>query len=219
MKFDLMPSRFCTSQRWLMRQFSRWSGFSLLLGTALALTPGFAAPAVAAEQLYFTYGPIGRSIAIEDLKTFAETGETTSQIRWYLNFANVEPEVFRRVLTQEVSISLETIDTVTHTLPGEFVLFEVGQVIHTRHRLANIQALRGTFLVSTSEDNRISLLEFLENYPTPGVYVDGVVLARVARDVGEFVDRLEPTIAVIQEVLSSFVCDCQSAQITPTEAE
>lgn len=219
MKFDIMPSRFCTSPRWLMRQFAQWNGFSLLLGTALALTPGFAAPAVAAEQLYFTYGPLGRSIAIADLKTFAETGETTSQLRWYLNFANLEPEVFRRVLTQEVSVSLETIDTVTYTLPGEFVLFEVGQIVHTRYHLADIQALRGTFLVSASEDNKISLLEFLENYPTPGVYIDGVVLARVARDVGEFVDRLEPTIAVVQELLSSFVCDCQSAQNTPAATE
>lgn len=205
-----MTSQFRLPQRRSLQHFSGWAGFSVLLGTALALSSGLTKPAAAAEQLYFTYGPLGRSIAIADLQTFAETGETTSQLRWYLNFANLEPDVFRRVLTQEVTLSLDTIDTITHTLPGEFVLFEAGQIVHTKYRQANIQALRGAFLVSVSEDNKISLLEFLENYPTPGVYVDGVVLARVARDVNNVIDRLEPTIAVIQELLSSFVCDCQS---------
>lgn len=212
-----MPSLLRVSQNRLVQQFVKWGSFSVLLGAIVTLTPILTKPVIAAEQLYLTYGPIGRSIPIEDLRTFADTGRTTSQLRWYLRFANLDTEVFRRVLTQEVAISLETLDTITYTLPGEFALFQVSQVIHTRHRLANIQALRGALLVSASDGNRISLLEFLENYPTPGVYVDGVVLARVARDVGDFVDRLEPTIAIIQEVLSSVVCDCQSTPVAPTE--
>ncbi|GAB4381486.1 MAG: hypothetical protein Kow00121_40150 [Elainellaceae cyanobacterium] len=171
-----------------------------------------AQPSVAAERLFFTYGPLGRSIPIEDLRTFADTGETTSQIRWYLRLTDLDPEILRAVLNQELVLNINTVDSITYSLPGEYALFEIGQLVHTQSRQANIQALRGALLVSLSEDNRISLIEFLENYPTPGIYVDGVVLAEVARDVGNFVDRLQPAFIAIEEFLSGLLCDCQTIQ-------
>jgi hypothetical protein len=109
-------------------------------------------------------------------------------------------------------VELKTSDRVTYSLPDEFVLFEIGQEIHTRSRRANIQALRSTLILSVSNDDRISLLEFLENYPTQGVYVDGVKLVRVARNVREFVNDINPFIVAIQEFLAGFVCECDSNQ-------
>jgi hypothetical protein len=185
-------------------------GYIWLGAAALLLTIGQSTQA--AERLYFTYGPLGRSIAIEDLRTFAETGETTRQLRWYLNIANVEPEKFRQILTKQIPASLERVDRVTYSLPGEFVLSQVGQVIHTKSRRANIQALRSSLIVSVTDDNRISLLEFLENYPTPGIYIDGVVLARVVNDVRGIVDDIQPVVVAIEEFLEGLVCDCENIQ-------
>lgn len=176
---------------------------------ALLLTPQ---AGQAAERIYLTFGILGRSIAVSDLRNFADTGELTRQLRWYLNIANVNPEDFRAVLTHEVQLNLEFVDSVTYSLPGEFVLYQIGQVVHTKSRqgATQINALRSALLVSLTEDNRISILEFLETYPTPEVFVDGVILARAARDVRNFVDRIEPTIAVIQEFLSNLICDCEA---------
>ena len=186
---------------------------SLLLGTA-AIVLASNLPTHAAERLYFTYGPLGRSISIQELRDFAETGETSRQLRWYLDVANLEPEQFRAVLTKEISLGLQFIDRVTYSLPGEFALFQLGQVVHTRSRQANIQALRSSLILSVSEDNRLTLLEFLENYPTEGIYVDGVVLARVANRVRDVVDDIEPVVASIQEFLEGLVCDCEAPQPT-----
>lgn len=187
-------------------------GGALVLG--LAATVGLLdRPTLAADRIYFTYGPLGRSIAISDLRTFADTGETTQQLRWYLNFANVEPEDFRQVLTKEVGLNAGFVGRTTHTIPGEYVLFQVGQIVHTKSRkgVVQIYALRSAFVMSTIDDDKISILEFLEKYPTPELYVDGVVLARLARKVDRFIDRIEPTLAVIQEFLANLICDCDSA--------
>jgi Alpha/beta hydrolase of unknown function (DUF1400) len=183
-------------------------GVALAIGLAAVAVPE--QRALAAERIYFTYGPFGRSIPIGDLRTFADTGETTRQLRWYLRFADVEPEAFRQVLTREVGLNGEFVDSAANTIPGEYVLYQVGQIIHTKSRQGAVQikALRSSLVLSTVKDNRISILEFLEKYPTPEVYVDGVVLARLARRVSNFVERIEPTIAVIQEFLANLLCDC-----------
>jgi len=188
---------------------------SLLLGTA-AIVLALSQPIHAAERLYFTYGPLGRSISIQELRDFAETGEASRQLRWYLNVANLEPERFRAVLTKEIPLSLRFVDRVTYSLPGEFALFQLGQVVHTRSRQANIQALRSSLILSVSEDNRLTLLEFLENYPTQGIYVDGVALARVANKVKDVVNDIEPVVVSIQEFLEGLVCDCEAPQPSAT---
>jgi hypothetical protein len=201
MKVSMQPFH-----HWLGRRSLQFIGWSSLLWGAFAT--GLANPSIAAERLFFTFGPLERSIPIADLRTFADTGETTSQLRWYLNIANLEPELLQQVLTTEVPVNVTTVDSITYSLPGQFALFQVGQVIHTQSRRADIQALRGALIVSASNGNRISLIEFLENYPTFGIYVDGVRLARVARDVNRFIDRVEPIAIAVQEFLEGLVCDC-----------
>lgn len=180
----------------------------LLIGVSTAAA--LPLPAQAAERIYFTYGPLGRSIPISDLRTFVDTGATTRQLRWYLRFANVEPEALQQVLTTEISLPFAFVNRTAYSLPGEFALLQVGQIIHTKSRqgVVQIKALRSTLVASTADDNRISLIEFLEKYPTPELYVDGVILARTARQAKNVVARIEPTLAAIQEFLAGLICDC-----------
>lgn len=183
-------------------------GSAIVLGTSAAL--GFQiAPAVAAQNLVITFGPLGRSIPIQDLRVLAETGEVTDELRWYVNIANIDPADFQRALTQEVSVSQRLIDRVTYSLPGEFLLSQVGNTIHTRSRRANIQALRAALLLSTSGDNRLSLLEFLEQYPTAEVYIDGRSLLTLVNDVNRVRAEVQPVVTAIEGFLETLVCDCE----------
>ncbi|HEY9700248.1 MAG TPA: alpha/beta hydrolase [Trichocoleus sp.] len=197
--------------RWgLNHAIVQWLGFgsAAVLGVgALTFLP--IAPAVAADQLVVTYGPLGRSIPIQDLRNLAETGKTTRQLRWYLNVANLDAETLQEVLTKEVQINQQLIDRVTYSLPGEFLLHQAGNTIHTRSERANIQALRAALLLSTSGDNKISLLEFLEQYPTPELYVDGVSIVKLVNDVDRIRDRVEPIVTAVESFLEGLVCDCQ----------
>jgi hypothetical protein len=192
------------------------------LGSAWILGAGIATllpttPAMAAERLVFTFGPIGRSIAIEDLRTLAETGEATSDLRWYLNFANLSPEDFQRALNRQISLRQQLVDRIGHTIPGEFVLHQIGETIHTGSRQANIQAIRGSLLLSTREDDKISLLEFLENYPTPELYIDGVSLLRFSRDVNRLKEKIEPIVMTVETFLEGLICNCENPTAPPSQ--
>lgn len=183
-------------------------GSAIVLGISAAFGLQVA-PAAAARNLVITFGPLGRSIPIEDLRVLAETGKVTDELRWYVRVANINPADFQRVLTQEVNVSQQLIDRITYSLPGEFVLSQVGNTIHTRSRRANIQALRAALLLSTSGDNRLSLLEFLEQYPTAEVYIDGRSLLTLVRDVNRVRGDIQPVITAIEGFLETFVCNCE----------
>lgn len=201
-------SRFVASPRLVEWGFKLLGLGSLIGGVALVST----APALAAERVVFTYGPLGRSIPVADLQTLAETGKPTRQIRWYLNIADIEAETLQQILTKEIGANLRLVDRVGYSLPGEYVLHQIGNTVHTKSRRANIQALRAAFILSASNDNRISLLEFLQNYPTQEMYVDGRSLVTFVSDVEGVIDRIEPVVAAVQTVLEGLVCDCETPQ-------
>lgn len=198
-----------------------------LLGVGAALSLGFGAltlssikPVAAAEDLVFTYGPLQVPFNINELEEFAETGEVPSKWRFYFNVTGIDPRVVQTILSQELKVSLTLADNVLNTIPGEFALFSMGQIIHTRSRRANIQALRSAFVLSVADDDTLSVLEFLKTYPLDQVYIDGVELAKVARDVSQAVEdieevaqRLEAYWAIAKEFLAEFVCECDTTSL------
>jgi hypothetical protein len=151
----------------------------------IALEPSDS-PALANKELRFRFGPFGRSMSMQDLTRFAETGELPSGWGFFFNVAGVDPEIVRSALTQEVSVSLRFLDQTLNNLLGEYLLYQVGQVIQTRSNTANIQALRSASVLSAADDNHLSLLEILQRYPTPQVTINGARLARLGRNASRF---------------------------------
>ena len=59
-----------------------------------------------------------------------------------------------------------------------------------------MKALRGALVASASDDNIISLIELLEDYPTKKVYVDGKLLAKVQKNLSQFIEETSKYIQV-----------------------
>jgi len=190
---------------------------TLILGAGAGVLLG-SGGAVAAERMVLTYGAFSRSIPIQDLKAFAETGATSSTVDFLLNATDVNESDVRRALTYKVALDLDFVDSALYSLPGEYVLFEAGNIFHTKSRVANIQALRAAFTLSVSDDGKVSILEFLQKYPNQDFYIDGVVLIGVTNDVSRFVKQaekeLEQVFAIAKDFLSSLICDCENPQPT-----
>jgi Alpha/beta hydrolase of unknown function (DUF1400) len=202
-----------------IQSFSHWCAqcASQLLGTggALAIAMGVTlsgSRAVAAENIVLTYGIFNETISVESLKTLVETGETTATLDFLFDIMDITPKTASNVLQQDIEVSVRFIDDVLYSLPGEFALFQMGQIFHNRGRVASIQALRSALTLSASEDSNLTLLEFFEKYPNPDLYVDGALLADVASEASEFVEKtgrsLAVPIAIIKDLLNSVVCDC-----------
>jgi hypothetical protein len=158
-----------------------FSAVALLLGGIVG-TSGFASSAGAAEQLVLTYGAYQASFAVSDLEILAKTGEASNALKFYLGLAGLTPDELQAILTAEFDMSHHVLDKILNTQGGEYLLSEVTQVIHTPSQQANIQALRSSLVLSAHDDQKVSLLELLQKYPTQQVYVNGANLIQLAND-------------------------------------
>ncbi|MBE9198108.1 MULTISPECIES: alpha/beta hydrolase [unclassified Nodularia (in: cyanobacteria)] len=133
----------------------------------------FHTAAFAAEQVVLKYGIFRESISVEELSTFAETGELSRSLRVNFALAQQDPNAIRPYLTTPVNIDLVILDRVLNSPIGNVILDELSQVIHPPSRTADRQALRAALVLSASEDGQVTLLEIIQNYPTTNVEVDG----------------------------------------------
>ena len=129
--------------------------------------------ALAAERVVLRYRMFQRSVPVEDLTTFVETGETTRQLRSYFRLSGQDPERIRRALANEVEVDVVPLDRVLNSFLGDAILDQMGGFVHTPSGTADREALRSALILSASDDNRISLIEVIQNYPTRELHVNG----------------------------------------------
>lgn len=153
-----------------------------VVGMGVVSAVGWAGEAIAADQVVITYGMLSASFDRNDLETLATTDTVPNSIAPYLDLANLDAIVLRTALTTEVNLSLEFLDDLLNSQTGDRVLDQVVQVIHTPSQQGSLQALRSAIVLSASDDDQLSLLELIENYPTEQMMVDGVNLLQFARE-------------------------------------
>jgi Alpha/beta hydrolase of unknown function (DUF1400)/Acyl-coenzyme A:6-aminopenicillanic acid acyl-transferase len=187
--------------------------------TLVALEPSDS-PTLANKSIVFQFGPLGRSISLADLTRFAETGELSRGWRFFLNVAGINPDDIRAALNRPVSADLQFLDRNLNNLLGEFLLYQVGQVVHTPSDTANIQAMRSAIIGSASTDGQLSLLEILQQYPTQQVQINGLRLARIGRNASRFqaqggvraaVVNLEDWLVELQVSATETLCTCDQS--------
>lgn len=151
------------------------SGFSLIASTSVLL---YTNSAIAAQKVVFTYGLFRESLSVDELTTFAQTGEASSSLRFFLDQTRQNPQTVRNSLIRELNVSPVTLDRTLNNRVGQYLLDQIGYSIHTRSNQANRQALRSALVISASKDNKVSLIEVIQNYPTSEVIVEGERLVR-----------------------------------------
>lgn len=147
----------------------RWTLF-LAAGVGIVF---YSTAAAAAQKVVLKYSAIRMTLPLSELEVFAETGKMSPALEMLLSKANKDPEAVRRYLTRPVKVSQRFLDQTLNSKVGEVILDEVGQVIRTPSGNANREALRSALVLSATNDNEITLLETMKNYPTPEVYVEG----------------------------------------------
>jgi len=193
----------------------------------LALEPSDS-PALDNKNLVIQFGPLGRSISLKDLTYFAETGVLPTGWGFFFNVAGIDPENVRAALNQEISVSLRFLDRTLNSLLGEYLLYQVGQIIHPQSKVANIQALRSASILSVADDNHLSLLEILQQYPTRQIYLNGAQLARLGRNANQFQARggisvaalsLEDWLVQLQASTAENLCNCEAEPVDQVDRD
>lgn len=155
------------------------------------------------RTLLIQLGPLQVPITLRELSQFANTGELPGIWKFYLNLAKVNRDDFRSILNRPVKVSTVLLDQVLNNLFGEYLLYQVGQVVHSESRISDIQALRSALVLAAAEDNTITFLEVLQNYPHPRLFLDAGKLLQVGSQIGQWVGESggEGAIASIEDVL------------------
>lgn len=162
---------------------------------------GLTLPAVAAESVVLKYRAFRRSVDVEDLALLAETGEVSSELRPYIRLSGYPADRMQEMLTREVRVSPRLLSIALNNPAGDAVLDRASAAIHTRSRRGDRQALRGALVVSASDDDSITPIELIQNYPTEEMYVDIVEFNRAYSDIAELVELQQRVGDWIERVL------------------
>jgi hypothetical protein len=138
-------------------------------------------PAFAAERVVLKYRIFRESLSVSELSMFAQTGKLSSSLSSNLASSGQNPQQVRKYLTEPVKVNLLILDKILNSPVGNAVLDQLSQVIHTPSTKADRQALRSALVLSASKDEKITLIEIIQNYPASEVEVDGDRLALAHR--------------------------------------
>ncbi|MEH2152401.1 alpha/beta hydrolase [Nostoc sp.] len=153
-------------------------------------------PAFAAERVVLKYGIFRESLSVEELSTFAQTGELSGLLKVNLALARQDPKAIRQYLTKPVKVNPVFLDKVLNSQIGNIILDQISQVTYTPSRTADRQALRAALVLSASQDGQVSLIEIIKNYPTNEVEVDGNRLESAYRQLRRLQTNLQDLFGV-----------------------
>ena len=161
----------------VIRQLAQATALGLFSGIMVTL------PARSADDLYLDYGILGRQISVSSLERFAQDGTIDAELAPYLG--RISPEnrqEFQRILsTPFVALRNgipEQIDDPfvlsqwLYSPIGEQVLARVGQLVQTQGRQNGQQAIRAAMVLAAADPDGLSLINFLQFYPTDGLRLD-----------------------------------------------
>jgi predicted dienelactone hydrolase len=138
-----------------------------LTAFSIAVILAIAPPAKAAQHLYLTYGPFEFSIAVKDLNQFAQTGTIPPDLKFILNrFSPQQQTQIRDLLRLKNEVNPVILSRVTYTATVERLIKRIGELIQTRDRQNGFYAIRAALLQSATDPQGLSILNFLQKFPT-----------------------------------------------------
>lgn len=169
-----------------------WKNFKVFAGVfcAVALTPFFVvnSSAQAADTVVIRYGPLEESTSLKELKKSTETGELPASLGTYTQKMTQEQ---RRFLVEglkiQIPINVITLDRLISTQIGTTILSDVSTAI-TRPDQAGLQAMRGGLILGANSPQGLSILSFIEAYPSKRLVINLPQAITVARSLnGAFI--------------------------------
>ena len=119
----------------------------------------------------------------------------------------------RSALSYELFISdrlQNDIEKFLNSTTGEFVLVQLERVLSSASDdLQNDLAALETAMNRSLSDNNISVIELIRRYPEDAVRINANKLQGTVNDVTAFVERIEPALQVVGDVLRDIVCVCE----------
>lgn len=160
-----------------------------------------AAPALGAERIYVTYGPLEESVPIASLALFAKEGKIDSNLDGFAQYAKKSQLAeIRSGLQAKAEISHVTIAQFLYTPQGEVLLERLGRVIQTKARQPGFYAIRAALILAASDPEGLTILNVLQKFPTYGIRIDIARGLAIANELTSLINRSNRTIAGVAQL-------------------
>jgi len=160
-----------------------------------------AAPALGAERIYVTYGPVEVSVPIESLALFAKEGKIDSNLDGFAQYANESQLAdIRSALQAKAEISQVTIAQFLYTPQGEVLLRRLGRLIQTKARQPGFYAIRAALILAASDPEGLTIVNVMRKFPTYGIRIDIARGLGIANELTSLINRSNQTIAGIAQL-------------------
>ncbi|MGC9524163.1 MAG: alpha/beta hydrolase [Limnospira sp.] len=155
--------------RLLSRGVSKYISLSLvlILGVVASLTIFSSRPASAIEEVRLIYGPASISLEFQDLETFAETGEESSQLRSLFTLAELNAEQiadFRQALNFGFNIPPDIVNALLDSSYGRLAVGAFSLFVESGSEVDDIaDDVLAAFRAAT-RDGRLTFLEVISGF-------------------------------------------------------
>jgi len=143
--------------------------------------------AYSAEEIKITYSIFSRTIKVNSLKTFANEGKSTRQLKRILKATGSPDQEIRTVLNKDFEIPITIASKLVYSEIGNVFLTRLSSIIHpprATDERTGMLALRASVIQGIKIGNgKINLRNFFEGYPTKTVILDVSALSKVMNKV------------------------------------
>ena len=146
-----------------------------LLGGTLLSGLSIVNPAWSAEEIAIRYSAAERTISVADLETYVDTGEIPESLQWYADRLTEEQQAtLRAVLQKRFDVPLDEVTTFVERSPsGESILRRLlGLFWGGPNDEALLDALRGSLLLAATDDDGLTLMNVIRQYPLSNMRID-----------------------------------------------
>ena len=167
--------------------------FFILIGSQLIFFN--VSKAKAAEEIKIVYSIFSRTIQVNALKTFAEDGNSTKQLKRILKATGSPDQEIRAVLNKDFEIPITIASKLVYSEIGNVFLTRLSSIIHpprANDEKTGLLALRASVIQGIDlGKGKINLISFFEGYPTKTVILDVNALSKVMNKVESISELLD----------------------------
>ena len=149
----------------------------------------------AAEEIKIIYNIFSRTIKVNSLKSFAEEGNSTKELRKILRATGSTDNEIRSVLNKDFEIPITVASKLVYSEIGNVFLTRLSSIVHppkADDERTGMLALRASIIQGIKKgEGEINLIKFFESYPTKTVILDVNALSKVMNKVESISDLLD----------------------------
>ncbi|MBD0301310.1 MAG: alpha/beta hydrolase [Tolypothrix sp. T3-bin4] len=129
-------------------------------------------PSLGADKIVVRYGLFDQSLPVADIRKYAETKKVSSDLQSFLGYLKPkQQQQFQQALQVKKPLDIVALNKLVDSPIGKLLLSGASRAI-ARDDKAGIPALRAALLIGAKSPEGLSILSFLEAYPSDRLVID-----------------------------------------------